>query len=255
MQCDRARELIGAYIDGELSGAERQAVAKHVKTCAACASLATDFQQLRDDLIAAGRETLPESLMDRVQAALVVENGEPVPLEAKSATRRAWFFHASKLAAALALACVLSSLATWSVISRQETASRLDSEIVTAHIRSLLQEQPYQVASSEQHTVKPWFTGRVDFAPEVKDLSAAGFVLEGGRLDYVDGKRVGVIVYKRRLHVINVFAWATPETTSGPLQVHSAKGFNLAHWTKSGVTYWAVSDLDAGELGKLGELM
>ncbi len=131
----------------------------------------------------------------------------------------------------------------------------MQQEIITAHIRSLLQDGPIQVASSDSHTVKPWFAGRVDFAPEVKDLTAEGFPLMGGRLDYVHGRRVGGLVYKRRLHTINVFMWRAPGGDDAAPSATTRNGYNFLTWTKAGVIYWAVSDLDGAELKRLQELL
>src|SRR6185437_9388854 len=127
--------------------------------------------------------------------------------------------------------------------------------ILTAHVRSLLQDSPIQVASSDAHTVKPWFTGRVDFAPEVKDLTAEGFPLLGARLDYVHGRRVGALVYRRRLHTVNVFMWGAPGTEDTAPTLATKNGYNLLVWSKGGVTYWAVSDVDARELQRLYSLL
>ena len=115
-------------------------------------------------------------------------------------------------------------------------------------MRSLLQESPIQVASSEAHTDKPWFAGRLEFAPSVKDLTAEGFPLAGARLDYIGDRRVAALVYHRRLHVVNVFEWpATDGADSAPRDfVH--KGYNVVSWGKGGIAYWAISDLNIGEL-------
>jgi anti-sigma factor RsiW len=132
---------------------------------------------------------------------------------------------------------------------------RLEEQLLAAHVRSLIQDTPIQVASSDSHTVKPWFAGRVDFAPEVKDLTADGFPLLGGRLDYVDERRVGVLVYRRRLHVINVFMWpAASAEPSGPL-LHRKNGYNILSWSRGGISYFAVSDVEPGELRRLQELL
>jgi anti-sigma factor RsiW len=140
------------------------------------------------------------------------------------------------------------------VTSNQQTA-QLEQQVLQAHIRSLLQDGPIQVASSDSHTVKPWFAGRVDFAPDVKDLTAEGFALLGGRLDYVDDRRVGALVYRRRLHVVDVFMWRAPGNEEVAPTLATKNGYNLLSWTKGGVTYWAVSDIDANELKRLQSLL
>ena len=128
-------------------------------------------------------------------------------------------------------------------------------EIVASHVRSLMQDKPVQIASSERHTVKPWFGGKIDFSPNVKDLAAQGFPLVGARVDYVGGRRVAVLVYMRRLHVINVFMW--PSTGEGPRepQAISLKGYNSVAWTAGDMTQWAVSDLNLPELREFQALL
>ena len=118
-------------------------------------------------------------------------------------------------------------------------------------MRSLMAEHLFDVRSSDQHTVKPWFTGKIDFAPEVTDFAAQGFPLVGGRLDYVAGRSVAALVYQRNKHVINIYIWPG-ETGSAITQ---KDGFNFDHWTEHGMTYWAVSDLNSMELDQLARLI
>ncbi len=122
-------------------------------------------------------------------------------------------------------------------------------------MRSLLQESPIQVASGDPHSVKPWFNGRIEYAPEVKDPSAEGFPLAGARLDYIGGKRVATLVYKRRLHVVNVFVWPAPSADDTAPRLIPINGYNLLAWNHGGLTYWAVSDLNGAELQQLKALL
>jgi anti-sigma factor RsiW len=158
-------------------------------------------------------------------------------------------------AAALIAACALSALLTWWMLAAGGRSERLQQELLAAHVRSLLQDSPIQIASSDQHTVKPWFAGRVDFAPEVKDLTGEGFPLLGGRLDYVRDRRVGVLVYRRRAHVINVFMWPSGSNEATAPSLVTRNGYNLLAFDKGGISYWAVSDLEAGELRRLASLL
>ncbi|MGE5513143.1 MAG: anti-sigma factor family protein [Bacteroidota bacterium] len=254
MRCDRARELIGAYVDEELHGDDRTSVAAHLKSCASCRELMGDIKRTSSALAGLGRESAQPALTSRIRGHLAnaaEEHGQstrwPAPWRIPSG---AW-----RQAAALAACCALSVLLTWSVVTSTEQANLLQQEILAAHIRSLLQDSQIQVASSDAHTVKPWFAGRVDFAPEVKDLAAEGFPLVGGRLDYVHQRRVGALVFRRHAHVVNVFMWRAPGTEDSAPTLVTRNGYNLLGWTKSGVTYWAVSDLDAGELKRLQSLL
>jgi len=153
-------------------------------------------------------------------------------------------------AAGLVFAMGLSALVTMHAMRSSQEQAFLQREILTAHVRSLVQDRPIQIASSDGHMVKPWFNGRIDFAPMVKDLTFAGFPLAGGRVEIVDGRRIAALVYKRREHVINVFMW--PATEPGQAARHFAvKGYNVLTWSAAGAIYWAVSDLNASEMGDL----
>jgi anti-sigma factor RsiW len=137
---------------------------------------------------------------------------------------------------------------SWNLLQlRRPTGADLASNVLADHIRSLLGSGPVEVASSDQHTVKPWFAGKLDFSPEVKDLQAQGFPLAGGRVDYLDGHRVAALVYHRRLHVITLFIWPVGSAAVSASSV-SQNGYHLLHWTDSSMNYWAVSDVSIGEL-------
>ena len=153
----------------------------------------------------------------------------------------------------LAFACALTAVATAVLFSSSERNTLLEREVVSAHVRSLLQDSPFQVASSDTHTVKPWFSGRIDFSPAVKDLTAEGFPLLGGRIDYIGERRVAALVYRRRQHAVNVFLW--PSTGTGEPGHDALKGYNLLAWNSGGMTYWAISDLNGEELQQLQALL
>src|SRR6185369_1665767 len=125
--------------------------------------------------------------------------------------------------------------------SRMDSTALLERDVLAAHVRSLLQDSPTQVASSEAHTVKPWFAGRLDFAPAVHDLAADGFPLAGARLDYIGERRVAALVYRRRLHSISVFLWPSADGSEGAPRERIHRGYNIVAWTKGGIAYWAVS--------------
>ena len=281
MQCERARELLSAYLDGELSAQERRDVADHVEGCRACSAEAADFRRIGRTLAETGREPMPKALALRVRANLAREAEAEVGRIAPSFDHRAFDkplldkpalvrpslvspaaarrpFAARVLlrqAAVIAAACVLSAMTTWWIVGTAGETYRLEQEVLAAHVRSLLQDSPIQVASSDSHTVKPWFAGRIDFAPDVKDLAADGFPLLGGRLDYVGGRRVGAVVYKRRLHTINVFMWPSPSPADAAPTLVARNGYNMATWTRHGLAYWAVSDVSASDLAQLVGLL
>jgi anti-sigma factor RsiW len=154
-----------------------------------------------------------------------------------------------------ALGSVMSAVAATGlgvVIVGQVRDDRVLSEAVSAHLRSLQPDRLTDVLSSDQHTVKPWFNGRIDLAPPVFDLTVQGFRLIGGRLDYVDGKPVAAIVYSRRVHVINVFVMPSAGATSSAPRLESFQGFNILRWSDQGLGLLAVSDLNPDELKEFG---
>jgi anti-sigma factor RsiW len=132
--------------------------------------------------------------------------------------------------------------------TRLSAEKQLAQEIVSGHVRSLMGSHLMDVASTDQHTVKPWFNGRLDFSPPVKDLAAEGYPLTGGRLDYVGRRSVAALVFQRHKHVINLFVWPATEADSKPAAIKPTQGYNLIHWSKGGMAFWAVSDLNPKEL-------
>jgi anti-sigma factor RsiW len=255
MRCDRVQEWLGAYRDGELSASEREVVSAHLATCQTCSAILADDARIGLSLKRQSRSLARPALARRISGALDRvdrERADAAPTRALLAGFRS--FRAGDLArqaAALAAAAIIGALSTWWMLDMRVAEGRTERDIVNAHIRSLLQDSPVQVASSDQHTVQPWFAGRTDFAPEVKDLAAEGFPLLGGRLDYVADRRVGVVVYMRRLHVINVFMWPAGTATSSAPQAALRNGYNMLGWTRNGVSYRAVSDLSVDELRTL----
>lgn len=267
MQCEEARDRLGSLIDGELFGDGRREIEAHVEGCGGCARELADLQRLRRQ-VAALRAPAPPALAGRLHSALVAADARngPMPravaIRSLRATGLAWgerlrngWRPAMRLAAVVLISCALSAAATGFLLSGAEDRAALERDVLSAHVRSLLQEQPVQVASSDSHTVKPWFAGRVEFSPAVTDLAASGFPLLGGRLDYIAGRRVAALVYRRRLHLVTVFMWPSPgaeETKPTDLKVN---GYNLLTWSKGGMTYWAASDLNASELRDLQALL
>lgn len=249
MRCDEAGELIGAYFDQELEADARREVAAHLGGCAACTALGDDMRRVSRQVAALGRERAPRDLAADLRALLAVAESAPAPRVAMphGLLHQGWL----RQAAALLLACGVTAAATALVISRSSDVALIERDVAAAHVRSLLQDSPMQIASSDNHTVKPWFAGRLEFSPAVRDLSAEGFPLAGARLDYIGERRVAALVYRRRLHVVNVFLWPSAGGVETAPHESSVRGYNVISWKKGGIAYWAISDLNMGELREL----
>jgi anti-sigma factor RsiW len=245
VNCAETRELLHAYLDGELDLVPHLAIEQHLQGCPACAVELQQQQTLRTTLQNASlSHRAPPQLAERLRASL------PRATRPRATVPRFW------LGAAAAL--VVAALGTWGtihVLSGRTVEEGLAHEVVAGHVRSLLASHLLDVASSNQHVVKPWFSGQVAFAPTVKDLAEQGFVLAGGRLDYLDDHNTVALVYKRREHVINLFLWpAQGEADTTPRSL-SRQGYHLVHWVSGGFNYWAVSDLNEKELQEFVQLV
>lgn len=256
MSCDKISPLIGPFRDGELSSLERRAVADHIAACGACAQALDDDANLARHIAEGGVMQGPADLQARVLAALDSEDLRAVAhTRQQPAPRRFAIPRPLMQAAAVLVACVLSAAGGWQASQIALRTGQVAQDVLQAHVRALVQENPIQVASSDTHTVKPWFAGRIDVSPNVKDLRSQGFPLIGGRLDYIGDKRVGVVVYKRNAHWVNVYMWpAKGEPDSAPA-LSLRNGYNLLTWTRDGIVIWAVSDLNQAELRQLQELL
>jgi anti-sigma factor RsiW len=253
MACDKVL-LTQAYLDGELDPAAALEIEAHLGACASCRQLIANVTELRDALRTVPRHhPLPPGLEARILIALDeadrAENGKrslwPAGLRRFLATRRQWLVGAmsgAALAAAVAIALV--------VLLPSEDDSRFVDNLADAHVRSLMAQHLLDVGSSDTKTVSPWFKGRVDVAPPVVDLTAQGFALEGGRADYVDGKRVAAIVYSHGSHVVNLFVWADYEEMSGA-SAAERDGYHLFMWPRHKLAFCAVSDMSVDELKTL----
>lgn len=241
MQCSECERAMDAYLDDALAGDERTTLREHVASCATCAheleqrTLAS--ARLRDAL---PRQRAPDVLRARIRGAV----HEAAAREA----RMVRFGGVARLAAVAVFAAVAGSGLTLAFTGR--TAPSAEPAVLASHIRSLMPGHLTDVVSTDQHNVKPWFNGRVDVAPAVPDLSAAGFPLVGGRLDYVDGHVAAAVVYGRRRHVVTVYSWPAPGSGDMEPASGSDQGFNLVHWRRGGVECWAVSDIPGAELAQ-----
>jgi anti-sigma factor RsiW len=241
MTCDEAEILLHPLIDGELDAGHAREVEDHIAGCARCAADLQAYRELSKAVAGADlRYAAPPELRRRIEAALP---------QTRAPNRRA-------VIRGFAMGSAVSAIAATGLVAivlRDDDQQRILSEIVSAHLRSLQAGHLTDVLSTDQHTVKPWFNGKLDVAPPVVDLTAQGFTLIGGRLDYVDARAVGAIVYRRRSHVINLFVAQTASAEPRAAKMETIQGFNIRSWGDRGLKYWAVSDLAADELAEFGE--
>ncbi len=248
MRCDEVRGLVNAWLDAELGAAQQLAIEAHLGTCPACAGTYRAARALQAAVRAPEvRFHAPVGLEGRVRRA-VGDHADATAVPAPGAWQRrrlpglrapSWV--------GLAAAAVLVFFAGYLVGLRPgRPVNVLETEVLAAHVRSLMPEHLTDVVSSDQHAVKPWFAGRIDFSPFVPNLDGQGFLLAGGRLDYVGSRTVASVVYRRRQHVLNVFMW--PASTRLPETATTDRGFNVRHWSDGGMECWVVSDLNSKEL-------
>ena len=242
LTCALTETLVHGYVDGELDLIKSLEIERHLEACPACAQTHAELQALRAAIQNSSLyfETPPD-LAKRVQSSL---------RGASEANRSVGLNRRSLLAVAASLALV--SAAGWGltrVLSVRAADEFLTQELVASHVRSeMLPGHLFDVASSDAHTVKPWFEGKLDFSPPVKDLVTEGFPLTGGRLDYLHGRAVAALVYQRRKHTINLFIWPSSPGDEAVSKSATRQGFHILEWTKSGMTFCAVSDLNENEL-------
>jgi anti-sigma factor RsiW len=251
MTCDEAKILLHALIDGELDAGHAREVEAHIATCPSCAAEFAAYRQMREAMGKADlRFTAPASLRQRIDAALPKAAPAPAPSNVVPLASRRSVLRGFALGSAMS---ALAATLVVGIIVRNDDQQLIESEIVSAHLRSLQPNHLIDVVSTDQHTVKPWFNGKLDVSPPVIDLTAQGFTLIGGRLDYVDARAIGAVVYKRRAHVINLFVAQTSSTARKPAKIETIQGFNIRRWSDRGLNYWAVSDVGADELAEFGD--
>ena len=231
--------LLGGLVDGELDAANTALVEAHVARCEGCREKLERLQAVRNLLQLDGvRDHAPESLARRIASL-----PEVAPKAANENRIPTWL--APGVAGAL-----VASLAMVSFVTPATTAA-VDQELVSSHVRSLQPGHLTDVQTTNQHIVKPWFNGRIDFAPPVPELADKGFPLVGGRLDSIDGKTVAAIVYKRRLHTVNLYVWPAKESVE---RSFVKDGFAGREWTRSGLRFSAISDIPATELEQFEQI-
>lgn len=255
MTCDEAEILLHALIDGELDAGHARDVETHVTACPACAEKLEAFRAMHQTFAQAPlKEAAPAHLRKRIEAVLAVPAAEvAAPRQSwLTSARASWKNFFGGFAVGTALSAAVAAIFVIAVI-RNDQDQQIAGDIVSAHLRSLQAGHLTDVETSDQHTVKPWFNGKLDVAPPVIDLTAQGFILIGGRLDYINGQPVASIVYRRRKHVINLFVAQPLGATVHGVRDETVQGFNIRHWSEAGLDLWAVSDIDAGELDEFGQ--
>jgi anti-sigma factor RsiW len=244
MKFAELHKLRSFYLDRELGAEEVALFEAHLRDCGDCRTACARERALSTSLKRELRQyRAPLELRDRVRRDLDAKTARPVTQLRYLA--RGW--NPIALAASLLLAVITSSALTSAYLAGSDD-DHVVAEVVSSHVRSLMADHLTDVASSDKHTVKPWFTGKVDAAPPAVDLAAAGYPLIGGRLDYVDAKPCAALVYRHDKHVINVLVWADHDGTPKLPEFYERQGFNLAHFTEDGLDFWAISDLERGLL-------
>lgn len=245
MNCQEIQRWLGAYCDGELDMPRNLELEQHLRDCPACA-------QARQNMMLAGKQIraaafdAPKDLQRRIRAAVFPDGKRDKPAPRLFRPWLSWGL--STAAASLVLAFVLAQ-----TFFRPGADGTVLNEIADSHIRSLIGNHLVDVTSSDQHTVRPWFEGKVDFAPAVPDLSAHGFVIIGGRLDYINGHPAAALVYQCRKHYISLFLWPSGAKKTATRTVDleskiSQRGYQVIHWTANGMDHWAVSEIRPDEL-------
>ena len=250
MSCQRAQELIHGYVDGELDLVRSLEVEHHLHECETCALAYRNQTTLRSSLKNDSFYYIaPEKLKKRIQSSLRKEARSKV-------SQRAFGWLWLTVGASLAFMLLIGVLVWRLVPIRPSGDELLAREVVSNHVRSSqMRGHLTDVLSSDQHTVKPWFDGKVDFAPPVKDFGSQDFRLYGGRLDYLNNRPVATLIYQRRLHYINLFIWPAEQADSTGEVAIQRQGYNLIHWSASGMNFWAISDLNAVELHEFARLV
>jgi anti-sigma factor RsiW len=278
MDCKEARPLIDANADRELSAPDARCVQAHLAECPECRRESENVQALGDTLRAAGYYRAPESLRSRILAELppLAEEPEveaagqpdaqfrPEPARAKARGRnpldgwRGWFggrwpsfgpqpaggaAWSVGWAGALVIAIAAAAAGVTLALHRPAGVGPIADELVSSHVRALLSDRDIDVISTDQHTVKPWFNGKIDYSPPVEDLAASGFPLVGGRLDYVAHRRVAVMIYRYRKHPLDLYVFPeSPDSADRPPETLVREGYALLRWQEGGMTYWAITD-------------
>ena len=267
MSCKLTQRFVPGYLDGELDLSRTIEMETHLESCGDCVR---ELERLRALRAAMQRTSLayaaPAGLRERIQSSL--PESIPASLAAESARasertrggRPALYFLRWAGAIAVLIVCVAVA---WQILPGVHAPSgdqQLAAEVLADHVRSLEANHLMDVASTDQHTVKPWFDGKLDFSPPVEDLASDGYPLVGGRLDYLQGREVAALVYQRRKHFINVFVWPNGSASSSrnapsTETLEPRQGYNMMHWARAGFQFWAISDVGSEDLKQFVNLL
>lgn len=241
MNCQQVQKLIHAHHDGELDVANTLQVDEHLADCPGCFNTARQLSALSAALRNSElRFSAPASLRQSISAAVA----QAAKAERPAPVTRPWYLQPGwAVAAMLLVACVLTFQ-----LSYPRNEDRLLAELTASHVRSLMVNHLTDVTSTDQHTVKPWFDGKIDFAPPVKDLRETGFPLLGGRMDFIEGRAVAALVYGRQKHFLNLFVWPSGSATAADLRATQRNGYNVLRWSDGKMNFGLVSDLNEGEM-------
>jgi anti-sigma factor RsiW len=238
MSCEDARVLLHAYVDGELDLVHSLEIEKHLENCKPCARAVENQQTLRSAIRGGSLYYQPHPRVgQRISAAL-----RPTP----ASPRRIYSI------IAVAASLLIAGFFAGRQLPRESHTSQ---EVLDSHLRSLLPGHLADVKSTDQHTVKPWFNGKLNFSPPVTDFAQQGFPLIGGRRDSIGGRDVAALIYQRRQHLINFYVWPAPGQSNARIDKSAQQGYNVMHWTQSGFECWLISDVNATELADLAALL
>ena len=254
MNCPDAQDVIHAYFDGELDLMKTLDFERHLHDCPSCSQAIRNLAAMRSSIRGAGLyRNAPVDLERRIRSDVRKARGETPAYP----TRIGW----RGMAIAASLAFIAASLAfiaaaLWAVLRVPGDAREksLALEVRSSHVRSLMGSHLVDVESSDQHTVKPWFDGKLDFAPEVRDFKTDSYPLMGGRLDYLTDRPVAALVYRHEKHFINLFIWPAANQADRPETESTENGYAIDHWIRAGMNYWAISDTSAPSLRRFTDL-
>jgi anti-sigma factor RsiW len=253
MTCEDCHDFIDAYLDNELDVSTAVHVRQHMRDCSHCQEL-LESRKVVQTLLSNPevRFEVPDTLFGKIQSILpAASSGTKQQTRVRPGVPR--FSVPLALAAAIIILLGLAFLYQAGILARSP-GNRLETEVISSHVRSLLAAHLLDVPSTDQHTVKPWFAGKLKFSPPVQDFADNGFRLVGGRLDFIDGREVAAVVYQRNKHVINLFVWPSESNHSTATQSYAKDGYNIVHWARGGFEFWLISDVNAKDLSDFADL-